>query len=388
MKNKKMTTINVASLGIGSMVGAGIFALLGQVILSAGNLTYVAFLFAGFVALLCGYSYARLSQVYPQSGGIIEYFNQAFSSRFLAGLMSLIYLLTLAVSISMLASSFGIYMTSLLHMPGKFTAVFGTAIILILGFFNLKKSTTVGRLETILVIIKISVLLTLVALGAYHFFDHTMVVHNNLPTTNFWSAVAFAFFAYAGFGVMTNASQNVDNPQKTITRAIYSALIVVILLYCALAFVVLNFVDAGALHTNINTAVSTAADMFIGKYGFIIMSAAGLIAIASGMNALIYSSLKIIESMSNYNELPKMANTNITPRITFGFMTLIILTSLGCIFLKFTLVSKIASATFLVSYLGLFISHFLLRKKVKASLILIGMGVVGILFILIQMLLN
>ena len=388
VESKKMTTVDVASLGIGSMVGAGIFALLGQVILSAGNSAYFAFLFAGGVALLCGYSYAKLSQVYPQSGGIIEYFKHAFSSRFLAGALSLIYLLTLAVSISMLASSFGIYMTSLLHISQKYLPVFGTAIILILGFVNLKKSGTVGRLETLLVFIKVAVLLALIGFGVYHYFDHTLVVHNNLPATNFWSAVAFAFFAYAGFGVVTNASENVNDPKKTITRALYISLVLVIILYCALSFVILNFVDAAQLHANINTAVSTASNMFMGKYGFIIMSVAGLIAISSGINALIYSSLKIIQSMSDYKELPKIANAKITSRMTFGFLTLIILTSLGCIFLEFGLISKIASATFLISYLGLFISHYRLRHKVHASLILIGVGFASILFILIQMLLN
>lgn len=375
-------------MGVGSMVGAGIFALLGQVILSAGNLTYWAFALAGLVALLCGYSYSKLSQVYPESGGIIDYFKHAFTSKFLSTVLSLIYLLTLAVSISMLAASFGIYVTSLFHISEKFLSVFGTAIILMLGLLNLKKSNAVGRTEVLLVLIKISVLLLLVALGVYHFFDQTLVVHNTLPVTNFWSAVAFAFFAYAGFGVVTNASEDVARPKSTITRAIYLAILFVIFLYCALSFVVLNFVDAGALHTNVNTAVATASNLFLGKYGFIIMSVAGLIAISSGINAMIYSSLKIIKSMSNYRELPDFTNNKVTSKITIGFLALIIFTSLACIFVNFGVISKIAAGAFMVSYLGLFVSHFLLRRQVKTSLILVAAGFSSILFILTKMILN
>lgn len=388
MNNKKMNTVQVASLGIGSMVGAGIFALLGQVVLYAGNATYWAFLFAGAVALLCGYSYAKLSQIFPDSGGITEYYHRAFSWRFFATLMSLIYLATLAVSVSMLASSFAIYMTTLTHLPHAMRPIFGTAIILIMGLLNLRKSGTVGRIESILVFIKVAILSTLVGFGIYHFFDNTLLVHNNLPATNFWAAAAFAFFAYSGFGVMTNAAQNVNNPSRTITRAIYIALIFVILLYCALGFVVLNFVSGDALQTDINTAVSSASNMFLGRYGFVIMTIAGLIAIASGINALIYSSLKIIESMANNNSLPRVANTRVISRATIGFLALMILTSLGCIFLRFELISKIASAAFLVSYMGLFAAHFLLRKQVSTSRILVALGFAGTLFILIEMLVN
>lgn len=370
------------------MVGAGIFALLGQVILSAGNYTYLAFLFAGFTALLCGYSYAKLSQVYPQSGGIIEYYHHAFKSRFLATMMSFIYLFTIAVSISMLAQSFGIYFTNLFHISSKLVSIFGVIIILIIGFLNLRKSNTVGRVELLLVFIKVSVLLLLVGLGVYHYFDHTLVVHNALPVKNFWAAAGFAFFAYAGLGVITNASQDVDNPKKTITRAIFTAVGFVIFLYCALAFVILNFVDAAALHANINTAVATASNLFLGKYGFIVMSVAGLIAIGSGMNAMFFSALKIIKSMSGHRELPKITNVKIFSKFSVGFLVLIALTSLACISLNFGVISKLSSAAFLVSYLGLFTCHYLLRHKVKGSLTLIFIGFGCILFILIQMLFN
>ena len=113
---KDLSLLNVVSLGLGSIIGAGIFALLGQVILLAGHLTYFSFIIAGICAILSGYSYAKLAGRYPQSGGLTDYFHIAFKTKFVSGGLSLIYMIASAVSIAMLAKSFGIYATELLKL--------------------------------------------------------------------------------------------------------------------------------------------------------------------------------------------------------------------------------------------------------------------------------
>ena len=100
-----MNVWSVAAMGIGSMVGAGIFALLGQAALVAGSATYLAFPLGGGVAALSGYSYAKLAARFPQAGGISEYFDKAFGVGRLSGTLSLIYLITLAVTVAMVASA-------------------------------------------------------------------------------------------------------------------------------------------------------------------------------------------------------------------------------------------------------------------------------------------
>ena len=80
---------SVTALGIGSMVGAGIFALLGQAAFAAGSETYVAFILGGFIAILSGYSYAKLAACYPEAGGLASYFDHAFGSGAIFGPLSL-----------------------------------------------------------------------------------------------------------------------------------------------------------------------------------------------------------------------------------------------------------------------------------------------------------
>ena len=100
LQNKSsMNLLNIVALGIGSIVGAGIFALLGEVILQAGNLSY----------MFSGYSYARLAGRYHTAGGLTDYFHIAFPEKWISGGLSVVYMLTSAISISMMAKAFGIY---------------------------------------------------------------------------------------------------------------------------------------------------------------------------------------------------------------------------------------------------------------------------------------
>lgn len=101
--NKPLGLWNVVSIGIGAMVGAGIFALLGQAALLMEASTWVAFAFGGIVAMFSGYAYARLGASYPSNGGIIDFFRRGLGNGVFSLALSLLYLLTLAVSIAMVA---------------------------------------------------------------------------------------------------------------------------------------------------------------------------------------------------------------------------------------------------------------------------------------------
>lgn len=112
-----MSFINVVAIGIGSIVGAGIFALLGQVILISRLWTYASFLIAGIAAMFSGYSYAKLSAKFPVSGGLTDFFHIAYKNRWLSGGLTILYMLTSAISISMMAKSFGIYAATWQETP-------------------------------------------------------------------------------------------------------------------------------------------------------------------------------------------------------------------------------------------------------------------------------
>lgn len=163
-----MNVWSVAALGVGSMVGAGIFALLGQAALVAGADTYLAFVIGGVIAMLSGYSFARLAARYPKAGGVTEYFDAAFGNGPLAGTLSLIYLLALVVSTAMIAKAFGAYAASLCFASSHRIVIdsFASAIVVSLFLLNLTGSELVGRAELLLVALKLMILAVLIVAGA------------------------------------------------------------------------------------------------------------------------------------------------------------------------------------------------------------------------------
>lgn len=386
----KMTLTSVVAMGIGSMLGAGIFALLGQVVLQAGSHTYISFAFAGIVALLSGYSYSKLAKLYPDSGGITEYYGHAFNNRFFAGVFSFIYLATLCISIAMLGQSFGIYAIALFKIPHEVGYIFSVGIIVIVGIFNIRGAANVGKAETILVALKLSVLIALLAMTGYRYIwieKPSLILHTSEPIS-FWKSVSFAFFAYAGYGIMTNAAGDVKNPKRTIPWAIFIAISVVLVLYISLAFVVMNYVETSALQKDVDTAIALAANAIMGKYGFLLISLAALVALLSGINALFFSSFKIMTDMSLKKEFPAFLSKTLVGKATWGMTIIITSMAFSSYYFKFHFIALLASSSFLVSYIAVFIANFMLSKKTDSSRFLILLGLILMSIIFIQSLIN
>lgn len=377
--------LSVTSLGIGSVVGAGIFALLGQVILDAGSWTYWAFVIAGTAALFSGYSYGELAARYPVSGGLTSYFHLAFPSKWISGGMSLVYVLTSAVSISMMAKSFGIYFADLL----KNTAYnwitineFAAALIIGLAFLNMMNADDVGRAEIFLVAVKVVVLSTLIGAAVYH---DNWRLSNELQQPelmNFWSAIGVTFFAYAGYGVITNAAADVQHPKLTIRLAIFITILAVMALYIALAYVVIHYIPAQDLAADADTAVAIVADKLLGKWGYGLIYFGAVMAFVSGINATFFSIFRISHSLSAQGVLPPLYRKQFWRRGTYGNLLTSILILLAAVFMDFTSIVNLSSGAYLLSYLGIFAANWHLRKETKSSPVMIIVGFGLMLFIL------
>jgi amino acid transporter len=371
-----MNVWSVAAMGVGAMVGAGIFALLGVVGLVAGKETYISFLLGGIVAILSGYSYAKLAARYPDAGGLTAYFHQAFGTGRLSGTLSLTYLITIAVTIALVAKAFGAYAAPLAfgHTSSLWVNAFASAITIVLVLLNIADSSLVGKAEVVLVGIKLLILALLMAAGTYGMMGHPQVKHLTPHVLSLVSSVGLTFLAYAGFGMMTNAAGRVSNPQKTIPRAIYLAIAIVILLYVGLAVIVLGSVSSEDLKLYANTAVALAAKPVLGQAGYVIVSVAALLATASGVNAWIFTAMQISRSMVKVGNLPNMFAHFVWRKGTLGLLLGVAGILLAINLLDLNALARIASATFLFSYLAVQIAHWRLLPQTKASRFLVGVG--------------
>jgi amino acid transporter len=276
----------------------------------------------------------------------------------------------------MVAKAFGSYATALTFGSTSqlWINVFASGITIVLVLLNIGGAALVGVAELILVGIKLTILAVLMVAGTYGMVGHAAVQHVTPHFFRLMSSIGLTFFAYAGFGVMTNAAGRVSKPKQTIPRAIYLAIAVVILLYAALAVIVLGSVSSSDLKQHAATAVALAAKPVLGNIGYIIVSVAALLATASGINAWVFTAMEISQAMVKVGNLPRMFAHFVWRKGTLG-----LLTGAGAILLAInvfdlTALARIASATFLFSYMAAQIAHWRLIDQTKGSRLLVGLG--------------
>lgn len=371
-----MGFLSVAAIGVGSMVGAGIFALLGQAASVAGKGVYASFLIAGVIAFLSGLSYARLAVKHPVNGGIVEYLFQAFPSRFAARCLSLIYLLTLVVTVSIVAKAFGKYAARLFLGDGAGPSaanLFAAGVIILLAALNLIGDKAVGRAEVLLVGVKLGILVLLMAAGLPSIDTTLLAQGKSADMLTVVSSVALTFFAYAGFGMMANAAANVADPARTLPRAILAAIGLVIVLYIALALVVLGNLPAAELEKYADTAVAEAARPVLGHFGFVAVSVGALIATASAINATLYSLLNLGKAVASKDPggLP-FARWLLGSTGGYASLTAVIIVILYAFNLN--AIANVAGGAFLLAYLAVFAAHWRLLGQVGGSRVLILVG--------------
>ncbi|HGV6173333.1 TPA: APC family permease [Escherichia coli] len=384
--NKPLGLWNVVSIGIGAMVGAGIFALLGQAALLMEASTWVAFAFGGIVAMFSGYAYARLGASYPSNGGIIDFFRRGLGNGVFSLALSLLYLLTLAVSIAMVARAFGAYAVQFLHEGSQeehLILLYALGIIAVMTLFNSLSNHAVGRLEVILVGIKMMILLLLIIAGVWSLQPAHISVSAPPSSGAFFSCIGIIFLAYAGFGMMANAADKVKDPQVIMPRAFLVAIGVTTLLYISLALVLLSDVSALELEKYADTAVAQAASPLLGHVGYVIVVIGALLATASAINANLFAVFNIMDNMGSERELPKLMNKSLWRQSTWGNIIVVVLIMLMTAALNLGSLASVASATFLICYLAVFVVAIRLRHDIHASLPILIVGTLVMLLVIV-----
>lgn len=373
-----MTLWQVVSLGIGSIVGAGIFALLGQVLQETGNWTYLSFAISGCIAMLAGYAYIKLASAYPTAGGITDYFHHAFANRWISASLSFVYVFTTLISAGTMAKSFGIYIVGFLpHSNLTSVNALAAMLLIALGILNMMKTHDVGSAEALLVSFKIGILAVLILAGICHFKSYHPAIDITTSTGSFFRSIGLTFFAFAGFGVITNATAYVQNPSKTIRQAMFLTLFIVMALYIGLAFVIMNYISNTAFIENVNIAVTIVAEQLLGPFGRFLIYAAAVVAFITGISASFFSVFRITHSLSEQKALPAFYHKRLFGIGTYGnALTVCALTAFTVLF-GFNDIVNLSSVAYLISYLGVFTAAWVLRKKTRARFAPLCLGFIA-----------
>ena len=223
----------VVAIGVGGMVGGGIFAVLGLSVQLAHGGAPIAFAIAGFVALVTSYSYTKLSVTLPSQGGTVSFLDSAFGPGLMTGSVNILLWLSYVVMLSLYSYAFGSYGAAFFPSsiePLMRHVLISFAIVAITGL-NLLSADIIGRAETWIVAIKIAILLFFVVIGFRSVNFAAASPPAWAPSLNLIAGGMIIFLAYEGFELIANTADDVGNPAKTLPRAFYSAVGFVIVLY-------------------------------------------------------------------------------------------------------------------------------------------------------------
>lgn len=367
-KVRTIGLLGAVSIGIGGMVGGGIFAVLGEAVSLAHGATAVAFGVAGIVAFFTAYSYAKLSVAYQSEGGTVTFIDKAFGDNILSGSVNLMLWLSYLVTISLYATAFAYYASTfftskslLLHHALISFAIIAPAVI------NLVSASFVGKSETIIVIIKVSLLLLVIIAGASHVDTTRMSPEHWGSTASIVVAGMIIFVAYEGFELIANSAEDIKEPMKNLPRAFYGSVIIVIALYILISIITVGSVSEDVLMQAKDYALAVAAKPSLGHAGFVIVAFAALLSTFSAINATIYGNARLGYIIAKDGKLPKslMNSRKDVPFMGVIYTTLFSLLLANSI--KLYEIAIIGSAGFLLIFFIVNVSAYRLREKIKAN---------------------
>jgi len=367
-KQRNIGLLGAISIGVGGMVGGGIFAVLGEAVSFAHGATAFAFFVAGFIALLTAYSYAKLSVTFQSEGGTVSFVDEAFGHNLLSGSVNLMLWLSYIVTISLYAVAFASYGATFFTHDNIYIkhALISIAIILP-TLINLISASFVSKSEFFIVFIKIILLFVIIISGVFYVDVERLSVSHWGSSFSIVVAGMMIFVAYEGFELIANAAEDIKNPNKNLPLAFYSSVIFVIILYIAIALISVGTVPEAELIQAKDYALAIAAKPALGKTGFIIVAIAALLATFSAINATIYGNSRLGYFIASEGELPKTL-THSKNNIPFmGVAATLALSLVLANSINMQNIAIIGSASFLLIFLIVNISAYKLKDKIGAK---------------------
>jgi len=370
MDKRSIGLIGAISIGIGGMVGGGIFAVLGEAVSLAHGATAIAFAIAGMVALLTSYSYAKLSVKYQSEGGTVTFIDKAFGDNILSGSINLMLWLSYLITISLYATAFASYAeTFFAHKSIWLHHALIVGAIIIPAIINLVSASFVGKSETIIVLIKVSLLIFIISIGASYVDTSRLSVGTLSSAVSIIVAGMIIFVAYEGFELIANAAEDIKNPDKNLPRAFYISVILVIILYILISIITVGCVSESDLLHAKDYALALAVEPSMGHIGFVIVSIAALLSTFSAINATIYGNARLGYIIAKDGKLPRsLMDEEKRSEVPFkGVLYTTVLSLFLANSIDLTEIAIIGSAGFLLIFLIVNISAYKLRDVINAS---------------------
>ena len=305
-----LSLFGAVSLGTGVMIGAGIFALTGQVAALSGDLFPVAFLAAAIVVVFSAYSYVKLSNAFPSSGGIAMFLKEAYGLGTATGVFAMLMYVSMVISESLVARTFGEYVLQIVPLTpaSLWVPVLGVVLLAAAFMVNIAGNRAVQASQGVMAAIKVAGLALFAVVGLW-FIDAANFTNGTLEsdtsvTGGFLAGVAIAILAYKGFTTITNSGGEIVEPHRNTGRAIIISIAISAVLYIALAVMVAGNLSLPEIIGAQNFVLAAAAQPAFGDAGVWLTVGLAIVATASGVMASVFAASRMLTMLTRMKEVP------------------------------------------------------------------------------------
>jgi len=366
------------AIGIGGMIGAGIFSILGVVAQASGTAMWLSFLIGGGVTLLSTYSYAKLGARYPSAGGAVEFLVKGFGDGVLSGGINLYMWIGYVIALALYAQGFAGYAMTFVppHFPSWLPKAIGCCIVLVFTGVNLIGARALGRAETFIVVVKLLILFLFAGAGLFFIQPKYLTPELWPPATGILFGAGVLFIGYEGFGLVANAAEDMDDPRKLLPKALYSSVIIVILIYVAVSVAVVGNLDIHSILRAKDYALAEAAKPFLGNFGFRLIAVGALFSTASAINATLFGAANVGYVIARDGELPKVFSWTLRPNATGGLFITAALVILFILFFDLSGIAMMGSGAFLLIYACVHAAHLKVLDETGGTRWIVGLALI------------
>jgi len=368
--------IAAVSIGIGGMVGAGIFSILGVVAHAAGNAMWLAFAIGGVVALLSTYSYAKLGATFPSAGGSVHFLVKSFGDGVLAGGLNLFMWAGYIISLALYATAFGGYAATFVTTAPSALLLKSLAVasVVLLTLLNAFGARLMGRWETVIVAVKVAILVLFATVGLWFIRPGYLSVDLWPEPESVLFGAGVLFIGYEGFGLITNAAADMRDPKKMLPRALYTSVLLVIALYLAVSLTVTGNLSDYEIEQTRDYALAEAAKPFLGQFGFRLIAIAALFSTASAINATLFGSANVCYMIARDGGLPEGLSRTEWRGASGGLLLTAALVLIVMVSFDLSGIAMMGSAAFLLIYAAVNAGHLKVLRETGASAVLVWLS--------------
>ncbi len=307
---QSLTLLGAVSMGTGVMIGAGIFALTGQIAELAGPLFPLAFVLAAVISAFGSYSYVKMSQAYPSAGGIAMFLQKAYGKGLITAVCALLMYFSMVINESLVARTFGVYVLQLFdagQSAGWLVPALGAGLLVLVFAVNISGNQLIQALSSAMALVKIGGILVFAGAGLWIADFSTEPLKVNVPgigVESFFAATALGVLAYKGFTTITNSGSEIVDPHRNVARAIIIALILCVVVYFLVALAVGMNLSLTEIVQARDFALAEAARPALGGYGLWFTVALAIVATVSGLIASVFAVSRMLTMLTDMELVP------------------------------------------------------------------------------------